>query len=202
MTRWLRRATRSRAAGAPPDANALYQRPRTSQPHPAHRIYPTCCAICRSGVGTDVPLRRGFLSGRRETGRAARCCPGACGCELLLEALLERYGDLQERVDRGAAQPRVTARRRHRVSPVNGMFLSLAFSTVFRHRDRMALPAVHDRGPDGAALRRHLHPAQSDRPLRRVASCFLSASMVPRADGVRNEDRGAAQPRVTGERTG
>ena len=65
-----------------------------------------------------------------------------------------------------------------------------------------ALPAVHDRGPDGAALRRHLHPAQSDRPLRRVASRFLSASMVPRADGVRNEDRGAAQPRVTGERTG
>ena len=48
-------------AGAPPDAtagvHALYQRPRTSQPHPAHRIYPTCCAICRSRGRTTCGAR-------------------------------------------------------------------------------------------------------------------------------------------------
>ena len=49
--------------------HALYQRPRTSQPHPAHRIYPYLLRdlpITRPNHVwctdvTDIPLRRGFL---------------------------------------------------------------------------------------------------------------------------------------------
>ena len=49
--------------------HALYQRPRTSQPHPAHRIYPYLLRdlpITRPNHVwctdvTYIPLRRGFL---------------------------------------------------------------------------------------------------------------------------------------------
>ena len=52
-----------------PGVHALYQRPRTSQPHPAHRSYPSLLRdlpITRPNHVwctdvTDIPLRRGFL---------------------------------------------------------------------------------------------------------------------------------------------
>ena len=63
MTRWLRRqgdmVSRKRVRrlmrllGVP----ALYQRPRTSQPHQAHRSIPPCCAICRSRRRTTCGAR-------------------------------------------------------------------------------------------------------------------------------------------------
>ena len=76
MTRWFRRqgdmVSRKRVRrlmrllGVP----ALYPRSRTSQPHPAHRIYPSLLrdlpitrpnhVWCTADV-TDIPLRRGFL---------------------------------------------------------------------------------------------------------------------------------------------
>ncbi len=76
MTRWLRRQgdmvsrKRVRRLMRLLGVHALYPRSRTSQPHPAHRIYPSrlrdlpitrpnhvwCTDV------TDIPLRRGFLS--------------------------------------------------------------------------------------------------------------------------------------------
>ena len=65
----------------------IYQRPRTSDPHPEHRIYPyllrdleitrpnhVWCADI-----TDLPMRRGFLYlVAIMTGHRARCWPGGC----------------------------------------------------------------------------------------------------------------------------
>ena len=75
MTRWLRRQgdmvsrKRVRRLMRLLGVHALYQRPRTSQPHPAHRIYPYLLRdlpITRPNHVwctdvTDIPLRRGFL---------------------------------------------------------------------------------------------------------------------------------------------
>ena len=75
MTRWLRRQgdmvsrKRVRRLMRLLGVHALYQRPRTSQPHPAHRIYPYLLRdlpvtrpnhVWCTDV-TDIPLRRGFL---------------------------------------------------------------------------------------------------------------------------------------------
>ena len=75
MTRWLRRQgdmvsrKRVRRLMRLLGVHALYQRPRTSQPHPAHRIYPYLLRdlqITRPNHGwctdvTYIPLQRGFL---------------------------------------------------------------------------------------------------------------------------------------------
>ena len=75
MTRWLRRQgdmvsrKRVRRLMRLLGVHALYQRPRTSQPHPAHRIYPYLLRdlpITRPNHVwctdvTYIPLRRGFL---------------------------------------------------------------------------------------------------------------------------------------------
>ena len=75
MTRWLRRQgdtvsrTRVRRLMRRLGVHALFQRPRTSQPHPAHRIYPSLLRdlpITRPNHVwctdvTDIPLQRGFL---------------------------------------------------------------------------------------------------------------------------------------------
>ena len=75
MTRWLRRQgdmvsrKRVRRLMRLLGVHALYQRPRTSQPHPAHRISPSLLRdlpITRPNHVwctdvTDIPLRRGFL---------------------------------------------------------------------------------------------------------------------------------------------
>ena len=75
MTCWLRRQgdmvsrKRVRRLMRLLGVHALYQRPRTSQPHPAHRIYPYLLRdlpITRPNHVwctdvTDIPLRRGFL---------------------------------------------------------------------------------------------------------------------------------------------
>ena len=63
MTRWLRRQgntvsrKRVRRLMRLLGVHALFQRPRTSQPHPAHRVYPTCYAICRSRGRTTCGAR-------------------------------------------------------------------------------------------------------------------------------------------------
>ena len=75
MTRWLRRQgdtvsrKRVRRLMRRLGVHALFQRPRTSQPHPAHRIYPYLLRdlpITRPNHVwctdvTDIPLQRGFL---------------------------------------------------------------------------------------------------------------------------------------------
>ena len=75
MTRWLRRQgdmvsrKRVRRLMRLLGVHALYQRPRTSQPHPAHRIYPYLLRdlqITRPNHVwctdvTYIPLQRGFL---------------------------------------------------------------------------------------------------------------------------------------------
>ena len=75
MTRWLRRQgdtvsrTRVRRLMRRLGVHAIFQRPRTSQPHPVHRIYPSLLRnlpITRPNHVwctdvTDIPLQRGFL---------------------------------------------------------------------------------------------------------------------------------------------
>ena len=75
MTRWLRRQgntvsrKRVRRLMRLLGVHALFQRPQTSQPHPAHRIYPYLLRdlpITRPNHVwctdvTDIPLQRGFL---------------------------------------------------------------------------------------------------------------------------------------------
>ena len=93
MTRWLRRQgdmvsrKRVRRLMRLLGVHALYQRPRTSQPHPAHRIYPYLLRdlqITRPNHGwctdvTYIPLQRGFLYLVAVMDWASRrCCPGAC----------------------------------------------------------------------------------------------------------------------------
>ncbi len=65
----------------------IYQRPRTTMPHPEHRIYPTCCGSwwwtvrTRSGVRISRKSQSGgafCISSRLWTGRRARCWPGGC----------------------------------------------------------------------------------------------------------------------------
>ena len=86
MTRWLRRQgdtvsrKRVRRLMRRLGVHALFQRPRTSQPHPAHRIYArfadhTAEPRVVPDV-TDIPLQRFLIWS--PTGRAARCCPGGC----------------------------------------------------------------------------------------------------------------------------
>ena len=114
MTRWLRRQgdtvsrKRVRRLLRRLGVHALFQRPRTSQPHPAHRIYPSLLRdlpITRPNHVwctdvTDIPLQRGFLylvavmdwasrtvlSWRLSNTLDARFCVEA------LHAALERYG--------------------------------------------------------------------------------------------------------------
>ena len=114
MTRWLRRQgdtvsrKRVRRLMRRLGVHALFQRPRTSQPHPAHRIYPSLLRdlpITRPNHVwctdvTDIPLQRGFLylvavmdwasrtvlSWRLSNTLDARFCVEA------LHAALERYG--------------------------------------------------------------------------------------------------------------
>ena len=63
MTRWLLRQgarvsrKRVRRLMRLLGLQAIFQRPRTSQPHPAHRSIPTCCAICRSRGQTTCGAR-------------------------------------------------------------------------------------------------------------------------------------------------
>ena len=114
MTRWLRRQgdtvsrKRVRRLMRRLGVHALFQRPRTSQPHPAHRIYPYLLRdlpITRPNHVwctdvTYIPLQRGFLylvavmdwasrtvlSWRLSNTLDARFCVEA------LHAALERYG--------------------------------------------------------------------------------------------------------------
>ena len=98
-------------AGAPPDAmgvHALYQRPRTSQPHPAHRIYPYLLRdlpITRPNHVwctdvTYIPLRRGFLylvavmdwASRKVLSWRLSNTLDASFCVEALHEALERYG--------------------------------------------------------------------------------------------------------------
>ena len=79
MTRWLRRQgdtvsrKRVRRLMRRLGVHALFQRPRTSQPHPAHRIYPYLLRdlpITRPNHVwctdvTYIPLQRGFLEAVR-----------------------------------------------------------------------------------------------------------------------------------------
>ena len=63
MTRWLRRQgdmvsrKRVRRLMRLLGVHALYQRPRTSQPHRRTGSIPTCCAICRSRGRTTCGAR-------------------------------------------------------------------------------------------------------------------------------------------------
>ena len=114
MTRWLRRQgdmvarKRVRRLMRLLGVHALYQRPRTSQPHPAHRIYPYLLRdlpITRPNHVwcTDViyiPLRRGFLylvavmdwaSRKVLSWRLSNTLDASVCVEALREAL-ERYG--------------------------------------------------------------------------------------------------------------
>ena len=95
MTRWLRRqgdpVSRKRVCRLMRllGVHALFQRPRTSQPHPAHRIYPYLLRdvpITRPNHVwctdvTYIPLQRGFLYLVAVMDWASRtvlsCCSGA-----------------------------------------------------------------------------------------------------------------------------
>jgi len=67
---------------------AVYQKPKTSQPHPQHKAYPYLLrgkAITRPNQVwcaeiTYIPMRRGFLYlvAIMDCGIAERCSPGAC----------------------------------------------------------------------------------------------------------------------------
>ena len=99
MARHLRRTgqevgrRRARRLMAKMGLTPIYQRPRTSDPHPQHRVYPYLLrklAIERPNHVwcadvTYIPMRRGFLYlvaimalRRRSGGRPARCWPGGC----------------------------------------------------------------------------------------------------------------------------
>ena len=115
MTRWLRRqgdmVSRKRVRRLMlrlRGVHALYQRPRTSQPHPAHRIYPYLLRdlpITRPNHVwctdvTYIPLRRGFLylvavmdwaSRKVLAWRLSNTLDASCCLEALHEAL-ERDG--------------------------------------------------------------------------------------------------------------
>ena len=114
MTRWLRRQgdmvsrKRVRRLMRLLGVHALYQRPRTSQPHPAHRIYPYLLRdlpITRPNHvwGTDVtysPLRRGLLyrvavmdwASRKVLSWRLSNTLDASFCVEALHEALERYG--------------------------------------------------------------------------------------------------------------
>ena len=114
MTRWLRRQgdmvsrKRVRRLMRLLGVHALYPRPRTSQPHPAHRIYPYLLRdlpITRPNHVwctdvTDIPLRRGFLylavvmDWASRTGLSWRLSNtlDASFCVEALHEALERYG--------------------------------------------------------------------------------------------------------------
>ena len=94
MARWLRRQGygvgrhRVRRLMALMGLHAIYQEPRTTQPHPHHRIYPYLLrnlavshGRIRSGVQI-LPLSRSnagfYIWWRSWTGRAGKCSPGAC----------------------------------------------------------------------------------------------------------------------------
>jgi hypothetical protein len=93
MARWLRRQGyrvgrhRVRRLMALMGLHAIYQEPRTSQPHPHHRIYPYLYGIWRSHErirsGAQIsPTSRsngGFsIWWRSWIGRAGKSCHGAC----------------------------------------------------------------------------------------------------------------------------
>ena len=134
MTRWLRRQgntvsrKRVRRLMRLLGVHALFQRPRTSQPHPAHRIYPYLLRdlpITRPNHVwctdvTYIPLQRGFLylvavmdwASRKVLSWRLSNTLEAHFCVEALHEALEHYGppgDLQQR----PGQP-IHQRRLHR----------------------------------------------------------------------------------------